>query len=117
MLQVLSAILLGVASVYVAHNSYEVSNTQLAIRKAELYPEFNIKNILVLNGTISFIDFGLAEFATMRDNTINCLIFIDLLQQLEERFKEEDCNTRLLYTVFMNNIKVHKIEKYLNNVL
>ena len=53
----------------------------------------------------------------MRDNTINCLIFIDLLQQLEERFKEEDCNTRLLYTVFMNNIKVHKIEKYLNNVL
>ena len=43
LLQVLSAILLGVASVYVAHNSYEVSNTQLAIRKAELYPEFNIK--------------------------------------------------------------------------
>ena len=81
------------------------------------YPEFNIKNILVLNDTISFIDFGLAEFDSNKDNTENCVIFIDLLQQLEDRFKDKDCNTNLLYTVFINNIKTHKIEKYLKNVL
>ena len=80
------------------------------------YPEFNIKNILVLNNEISFIDFGLAEFNSSIDNQENCSIFIDLLQKLNDRFMDKECNTRLLYTVFINNIKTHKIEKYLKNV-
>ena len=82
------------------------------------YPEFNIKNILNKNSKIYFIDFGLASIVENADNTYNCKNFIELLQILENRFKSvNNINERLvLYNTFINNIKIHNIVEYLNNV-
>ena len=82
------------------------------------YPEFNIKNILNKNSKLHFIDFGLAIVKESPNNNKNCENFIELLQILQERFQRTtNNNERLtLYNTFINNIKVHKIEKYLNNI-
>ena len=81
------------------------------------YPEFNIKNILNKNSKLYFIDFGLASIVNDADNTQNCENFIELLSILENRFENANLNEKLmLYNTFINNIKVHKIEKYLKNI-
>ena len=82
------------------------------------YPEFNIKNILNKNSKLYFIDFGLASNVDNADNSQNCENFIELLQILQNRFENtKNSNEKLmLYNTFLNNIKVHKIEKYLNNI-
>jgi hypothetical protein len=86
------------------------------------YPEFNIKNILNKNSKLHFIDFGLAHILKEDDvvdnNSKNCENFIELLEILQTRFKKTNSvNERLiLYNTFINNIKVHKIQKYLNNI-
>jgi len=51
------------------------------------YPEFRLQNILVLDGKITFVDFGLAEFRNDCDNTVNLKKFINYLGLMEERFR------------------------------
>jgi GR25 family glycosyltransferase involved in LPS biosynthesis len=81
------------------------------------YPEFNIKNILNKNSKLYFIDFGLASIVDDVDNSKNCENFIELLGILENRFENVKHNEKLiLYNTFINNIKVHKTEKYLKNI-
>jgi len=70
------------------------------------YPEFRLQNILVLDGKISFVDFGLAEFRTECDNTENLNKFIELLSLLEGKFKvitDLDARHRLIST-FLKNV-------------
>lgn len=65
------------------------------------YPEFNIKNIVVLDGTLSFIDFGLARISETADNVDNCKLTIELLDKLNQHtFKKE------VYATFINNLKI-----------
>ena len=65
------------------------------------YPEFNLKNIVVLDNKISFIDFGLASFSEIPNK---CSVFIDLLGQLDTKFKNEF--NFIFYTTFMNNLRL-----------
>jgi tRNA A-37 threonylcarbamoyl transferase component Bud32 len=70
------------------------------------YSEFRLQNILVLDGKISFVDFGLAEFRTECDNTENLNKFIELLSLLEGKFKvitDLDARHRLIST-FLKNV-------------
>ena len=96
------------------------------------YPEFNLKNIVVLDNKISFIDYGLAKFNSdgdgdgdgdgSNDNTQNCNIFIELIELLNEKFKNiDDIHTRqVLYITFINNIRIDMVinneDKYKNNI-
>ena len=69
------------------------------------YPEFRLQNILVLNGKITFVDFGLAEFRNECDNTENLNKFISYLGLMEERFKnvnDIDERQRLISTFSIN---------------
>ena len=90
----------------------ELNNKQI------YYPEFNIKNILNKNSKLHFIDFGLAFVINDPDNNENCENFIELLEILQERFKSTTNNNErlLLYNTLINNIKIHNIVKYLNNI-
>lgn len=78
------------------------------------YPEFNIKNITVLNDTISFIDFGLASIDENANNDNNCKNFIELLNILYEQFVNiEDTQKRQVqYMIFISNIKNDRNSKY-----
>jgi predicted Ser/Thr protein kinase len=70
------------------------------------YPEFRLQNILVLDGKISFVDFGMAEFRTECDNTENLNKFIELISLLEGKFKvitDLDARQRLIST-FLKNV-------------
>jgi tRNA A-37 threonylcarbamoyl transferase component Bud32 len=75
------------------------------------YSEFNLNNIVVLNGKILFIDFGLAEMVEDVDNSNNCTIFIKLLHILNEKFQtvKETKERHILYNKFMNNIRINKL--------
>jgi len=70
------------------------------------YPEFRLHNILVLNGKISFVDFGLAEFRNNCDNTENVEKFIKYLGLLDDKFKVvTDLNARhILISKFLENV-------------
>ena len=72
------------------------------------YPEFKIKNILVKDGRITFIDYGLARMSKGIINNKNCEKFIQLLSLLEQKFKGvEDKEQRYqLYSTFVHNMKV-----------
>jgi hypothetical protein len=90
--------------------------SELTVRNI-YYPEFNIKNILNKNSKLYFIDFGLASIIDDVDNSKNCENFIELLGILENRFENANYDEQLmLYNTFINNIKVHKTEKYLKNI-
>jgi tRNA A-37 threonylcarbamoyl transferase component Bud32 len=82
------------------------------------YPEFNIKNIVVLNEKITLIDFGLASLVEDADNTINCDNFIELLDVLNNHFStvKDNENKQVLYQIFINNIKNEKESKYEMNI-
>jgi len=70
------------------------------------YPEFRLQNILVLDGKISFVDFGMAEFRDKCDNTENLNKFIKYLSLLEDKFKvitDLDARHRLIST-FLKNV-------------
>jgi GR25 family glycosyltransferase involved in LPS biosynthesis/tRNA A-37 threonylcarbamoyl transferase component Bud32 len=70
------------------------------------YPEFRLQNILVLDGKISFVDFGMAEFRDECDNTENLNKFIKFLSLLEVKFKvitDLDARHRLIST-FLKNV-------------
>lgn len=70
------------------------------------YPEFRLHNILVLNGKISFVDFGMAEFIDNCDNTENLKKFIKYLGLLDDKFKVvTDLNARhILISTFLQNV-------------
>jgi GR25 family glycosyltransferase involved in LPS biosynthesis/predicted Ser/Thr protein kinase len=70
------------------------------------YPEFRLQNILVLNGKISFVDFGLAEFRDNCDNTENVEKFIKYLSLLDDKFKVvTKLNARhILISTFLENV-------------
>jgi GR25 family glycosyltransferase involved in LPS biosynthesis len=69
------------------------------------YPEFRLQNILTLNGKITFVDFGLAEFKNECDNTENLNKFINYLSLMEVRFRnvnDIDELHRLISTFYLN---------------
>jgi len=70
------------------------------------YPEFRLHNILVLDGKISFVDFGMAEFIDNCDNTENLKKFIKYLGLLDDKFKVvTDLNARhILISTFLQNV-------------
>ena len=70
------------------------------------YPEFRLQNILVLDGKISFVDFGLAEFIDNCDNTENVEKFIKYLSLLDDKFKVvTELNARhILISTFLENV-------------
>jgi tRNA A-37 threonylcarbamoyl transferase component Bud32 len=70
------------------------------------YPEFRLHNILVLDGKISFVDFGMAEFSDNCDNTENLEKFIKYLGLLDDKFKVvTDLNARhILISTFLQNV-------------
>jgi hypothetical protein len=79
------------------------------------YPEFNLKNIVVLNKKISFIDYGLASCDSTNNN--NCKIFIELLEKIVSKFEPIKHNIetiQVLYKTFINNLKLEKT--YENNI-
>ena len=81
------------------------------------YPEFNLNNICVLNNKITFIDFGLAD-NNYKNNNNNCEIFLELLDKFNKVLKESNNINlfRVTYKTFINNVKIHNIEKYSKNI-
>ena len=75
------------------------------------YPEFRLQNILVKDGKINFIDFGLAKMDYELDNTTNLNRFIKYLKILQPRISvESDRNKRLqLITTFLLNAEILNI--------
>jgi hypothetical protein len=75
------------------------------------YSEFNLNNIVVLDGKISFIDFGLAEIKENTDNSNNSSIFIELLNMLNNKFKNvtNKKQRHIIYNKFMNNMRQNKL--------
>lgn len=104
------------------------------------YPEFNLKNITVINQTVNFIDYGLATFyddnntiiniddiSNNTNNNINlnknnCNVFIELLEKLNNKFNEiiidnledKQIQIQILYQTFIFNMKLEN--KYSNNI-
>jgi hypothetical protein len=80
------------------------------------YPEFNIKNIVIKNDIITFIDYGLALINGSKNDT-NRNNFIELLNTLQEQFRNMDSEKlQIQYMIFINNIKNDKGNKYECNV-
>ena len=71
------------------------------------YPEFWLQNILVLDGKITLVDYGLATFNNDSNNNINRQLFIDNLTILDAKLSGiEDRKTRLrLIRTFFDNLK------------
>jgi GR25 family glycosyltransferase involved in LPS biosynthesis/tRNA A-37 threonylcarbamoyl transferase component Bud32 len=69
------------------------------------YPEFRLHNISVLNGKISFVDFGLAELDSGLSNDDNYDRFLNGLEVLNEKFSSEVSidKRHQLYRTFMFN--------------
>ena len=87
---------------------------ELLDSKGIFYPEFNIKNIVVKDNIISFIDYGLASISDIR-NKENCEVFINLLILLQEKFKETDISQyKVVYATLLNNLKLE--ENYSKNI-
>jgi hypothetical protein len=86
--------------------------------KKIFYSEFNLKNILILDEKISFIDYGLAKFDSSDNNKYNYINFLDILSILNNRLSKETENIykHLLYSNFINNIKIHNVSKYKQNI-
>lgn len=83
-----------------------------------IYTEFNLKNILVKDDQIKFIDFGLAKCGSIEQNNINCEIFIELLDLLNNNLTNQK-NTEehmLMCKVFIDNIKLIGNERFLSVV-
>ena len=72
------------------------------------YPEFNLKNILLLDGQLTFVDFGLATLDGDKINVGNEKVFVGLLETLDNKFRTLDNpeQKRVLYSTFINNLKI-----------
>lgn len=83
------------------------------------YPEFNLKNILVKDDVITFIDYGLAsnnDDNTDQINKNNRNVFIELLDILNDKFRDIEDNEQkqILYFTFINNMKL--TNQYIHNI-
>lgn len=77
------------------------------------YTEFNLKNIVVKEGIISFVDFGLCKLHSPGSIfTNNSSLFIELLELLKTKMESETDSEmrRIVYFTFMNNMRTN--EKY-----
>jgi len=94
------------------------------------YPEFNLKNILVLNDKIHLIDYGLSN-VNNNSNKNNYLIFVELLEKINNKYQELDNSDNLFYgdeNLLLNLSEIKKIyyktlianstlmDKYLGNI-
>ncbi len=72
------------------------------------YPEFKLHNILVLDGIITFIDFGLAICDEKLNNNENYNKFIEYLSLLNEKMRGIDSREKRqqLYSTFVHNMKI-----------
>lgn len=70
------------------------------------YPEFRLQNILILNGKIGLIDYGLAEFSSTKvDNSKNSDRFTKYLKVLQDKLspiKDKRTRLQLISTFFIN---------------
>ena len=86
---------------------YQITNIFSELTKDGIfYPEFRLQNILVLDGKISFVDFGMAHFRDKCDNQKNLEMFIKNLSLLERKFRiitDLDARHRLIST-FLKNV-------------
>lgn len=81
------------------------------------YPEFRLQNILNNGSELSFVDFGLSKIYDGVDNKKNCDVFVELIEELDNRFKSTTIMEKyILYDTFINGIKLHKMTKYLSNI-
>ncbi len=86
------------------------------------YPEFNLKNILVMDDKISLVDFGLARFSYTENNLDikklndkHLKVFIEILEKLKQKFETiEQKHITVLYQTFLNNMKIEN--KYTDNI-
>jgi hypothetical protein len=71
------------------------------------YPEFALKNILILNNQITLIDYGLSSINTI-SNTENCNKFIDYLTILNNKLSNTSNRETIhqLYSTFTQNMKI-----------
>ena len=84
-------------------------------KKGIYYPEFNLKNIVVKDNIISFINYGLATISN-NSNESNCKTFIEILELLEKQLlKINSTQQKIEYTTFLNNMKIEN--KYKKNIL
>lgn len=94
------------------------------------YPEFNLKNILVLNDKIHLIDYGLSN-VNNRSNHNNYLTFIEILEKINNKYQELDNSNNLFFgnsNLLLNNLEMKKIyyktlianstlmDKYIGNI-
>lgn len=85
------------------------------------YSEFNLKNILVKNNVITFVDFGLAKNKTNNSENLNfkyCEMFIGMLKILQSRLQSiTDNELKMLYCkMFVDNIKLHNDYRFMECV-
>ncbi len=83
------------------------------------YPEFNLKNIIVMNNNISFVDFGLAIINSdleyvKKQNKSHLQNFIEILEKLNSKFSDNQSQINILYQTFITNMKIEN--KYQNNI-
>lgn len=94
------------------------------------YPEFNLKNILVINDKIHLIDYGLSN-VNNNSNENNYLTFIELIEKINDKYLELDKNDNLFFgqeNLLLNRTEIKKIyykilianstlmNKYSNNI-
>jgi tRNA A-37 threonylcarbamoyl transferase component Bud32 len=87
----------------------QISSLFTTLSEANIYyPEFNLKNILLLDGRLSFVDFGLATLDADKMNADNEKVFVGLLETLDNKFRTLDNpeQKRVLYSTFINNLKI-----------
>jgi tRNA A-37 threonylcarbamoyl transferase component Bud32 len=78
------------------------------------YPEFNLNNILVKDGIISFVDFGLAQEGNNNgDNSNNFIKMLDILNNKLKHINNKS-ERKILCNSYMANIRL--TSKYQNNV-
>ena len=81
-----------------------------------VYPEFNIFNILICNDKLSFVDYGMANiqldtYVTKSENIKSCNNFINILEELNEKFETSNYDKLLMlliYLEYIDNLKNNK---------
>jgi hypothetical protein len=79
--------------------------------KGIMYPEFNLRNILVLNDKIHLIDYGLSNVNDLSKND-NCTTFIKLIEKINDKYLEIDESDNLFYgdeNALLNKQEMKKI--------
>jgi GR25 family glycosyltransferase involved in LPS biosynthesis len=87
--------------------------------KGIMYPEFNLKNILVLNDKINLIDYGLCNVNNLNRNE-NYFTFVELIEKINNKYDELDKSgtNNLFYgdeNMLLNLLEMKKI--YYNTLI